>query len=234
MRAFGDRDTPTPATVAGRPRGHACNHCAAGRIPAGVSHVPTTLEEDQALVRDVQAAVPDAFERLVRQYQGLCWHVVQRMVRHPEDARELCQETFLRVHQCLHQWRGDRPLSGWIGQVAYSMAKRHLERKRIPIAEPACEDGPSPMDAVADGFDLEGAVAEEETDRHLHAAIESLPPLQRTLLTLYHLEELPIGEISRITELPENTIKSHLFRSRKRLRELLAPSMGHNAVGAAA
>jgi len=234
IRAFGDRDTPVWRTVAGGLLKALATIAPMGVSLTQVSHVPTTLEEDQALVRDVQAAVPGAFERLVRQYQGLCWHVVQRMVRHPEDARDLCQESFLRVHQCLHQWRGDRPLSGWIGQVAYSMAKRHLERKRIPIAEPAGDDGPSPMDAVCDGFDLEGSVAEAETDRHLHAAIESLPPLQRTLLTLYHLEELPIGEISRITELPENTIKSHLFRSRKRLRELLAPGLGRTEVGAAA
>ena len=193
----------------------------------------TSIEEDRALVAAVQAGAPGAFERLVQQYQGLCWHVVQRMVRHPEDARELCQESFLRVHQCLHQWRGDSPLSGWIGQVAYSMAKRHLERKRIPIAESA-EDGPPLVESVADGFDMEGQFGAAQANAELHAAIESLPPLQRTLLTLYHLEELPIGEISRITELPENTIKSHLFRSRKRLRELLAPRLGQAEVGAAA
>lgn len=210
-----------------------CNHVAPGRIPDGVSAAPTTIDEDRALVAAVLANAPGAFERLVRQYQGLAWHVVQRMVRHPEDARELCQETFLRVHQCLHQYRGDSPLSGWIGQVAYSMAKRHLERKRVPITESA-EDGPSLVESVADDFDLEASVASEQADHELHAAIERLPPLQRTLLTLYHLEELPIGEISRITDLPENTIKSHLFRSRKLLRDLLAPRMGMAEVGAAA
>ena len=193
----------------------------------------TTIEEDRALVAAVLGNAPGAFERLVRQYQGLCWHIVQRMVRNPEDARDLCQETFLRVHQCLHQYRGERALSGWIGQVAYSMAKRHLERKRVPIAESPA-DGPSLAESVADDFDLEASVAGAEIDEHLHAAIEALPPLQRTLLTLYHLEELPIGEISRITELPENTIKSHLFRSRKLLRDLLAPRMGLAEVGAAA
>ena len=193
----------------------------------------TTIEEDRALVAAVLGNAPGAFERLVRQYQGLCWHIVQRMVRNPEDARDLCQETFLRVHQCLYQYRGERALSGWIGQVAYSMAKRHLERKRVPIAESPA-DGPSLAESVADDFDLETSVAGAEIDQHLHAAIETLPPLQRTLLTLYHLEELPIGEISRITELPENTIKSHLFRSRKLLRDLLAPRMGLAEVGAAA
>ena len=87
---------------------------------------------------------------------------------------------------------------------------------------------------MADDFDLEASAAGAEIDQHLHAAIETLPPLQRTLLTLYHLEELPIGEISRITELPEITIKSHLFLSRKLLRDLLAPRMGLAEVGAAA
>jgi RNA polymerase sigma factor (sigma-70 family) len=198
-----------------------------------VTAAPTTLEEDRALAAAVQAGAPGAFEQLVRQYQGLCWHIVQRMVRHPEDARELCQEAFLRVHQCLHQYRGETALSGWIGQVAYSMARRHLERKRIPIALQEAE-GPSLAETVADAFDLEGSVASAQVDAELHAAIERLPPLQRTLLTLYHLEELPIGEISRITDLPENTIKSHLFRSRKLLRDALAPRLGALGVGVAA
>lgn len=184
------------------------------------------MSDDRSLVTAVLEHAPGAFEHLVREYQGLVWHIVQRMVRHPEDTRELCQEAFLRVHQCLHQYRFDAPLKSWIGQVAYSVAKRHLERKRIPLLEdepgaetPACE-------RVGDGFDLEGAVADEDMARHLHAAIERLPPLQRTVLTLYHLDDVPIAEISRITGLAEGTIKSHLFRSRQRLREVLAPRMG--------
>ena len=186
-----------------------------------------TLESDRALVAAVLARETGAFERLVRQYQGLCWHVVQRMVRHPEDARELCQEVFLRVHQCLHQYRGESALKSWIGQVAYSMAKRHLERKRVAIAEAAGdEDGASLLDSIGDDFDLEGATSDAEINGHLHAALEALPPLQRTVLTLYHLDELPIGEIAAITGLSEGTIKSHLFRSRQRLRACLEARLG--------
>ena len=183
--------------------------------------------DDRALVAAVLARAPGAFERLVRQYQGLCWHIVLRMVRNPEDACELCQETFLRVHQYLHQYRYDSALKSWIGQVAYSVAKRHLERKRIPLAEnPEDGEGRSLAETVSDGFDLEGANAEAQVNARLHAAIAELPPLQRTLLTLYHLEETPIGEISRITGLAEGTIKSHLFRTRKQLREVLEPRIG--------
>ncbi len=188
--------------------------------------------DEHALVAAVLARAPGAFERLVREYQGLCWHIIHRMVRHPDDAAELCQEAFLRVHQRLHQFRHESALKSWIGQVAYSVAKRHLERQRIPLAElsPADqEDGLSLLDQIGDGFDLETAFADAQVQGVLAAAIESLPPLQRTLLTLYHLDELPIAEIATITGLAEGTIKSHLFRTRKQLRERLESPLGVTA-----
>lgn len=192
-----------------------------------------TLAADRALVDAVLAGRPGAFERLVRDYQRLCWHVVDRMVRHPDDTRELCQETFLRIHQSLHQYRGESPLRSWIAQVAYSVAQRHLERRRIPIVEDsiAREDGQaiSMAENIGDGSDLEAAVADEDINARLHAAIDSLPPLQRTLLTLYHLDEMSIAEIAMVTGLAEGTIKSHLFRSRKQLRSILESSMGVHA-----
>ena len=190
------------------------------------------MDADRTLVEAVLANRAGAFEQLVRDYQGLCWHVIQRMVRHPEDTRELCQEAFLRVHRYLHQYRYDSLLKSWIGQVAYSVAKRHLERKRIALADMHVgggmdeDDGPSLLDNIGDGVDLQDAHAQSDDERELHAAIERLPPLQRTILTLYHLEELPIGEIATITGLAEGTIKSHLFRSRKTLREFLEPRFG--------
>lgn len=187
-----------------------------------------TSTDERALVAAVLAQAPGAFERLVREYQGLCWHIIHRMVRHPDDASELCQEAFLRVHQCLHQFRHESPLKSWVGQVAYSVAKRHLERLRIPLAElsPDAEEGLSLLKQIGDGFDLEAAFADAQVQDVLNAAIEALPPLQRTLLTLYHLDELPIAEIAIVTGLAEGTIKSHLFRTRKQLRERLEAPLG--------
>lgn len=178
------------------------------------------------LVEAVLAGRPGAFERLVREYQGLCWHIIVRLVRNPEDARELCQDTFLRVHRCLHQYRHESTLQTWIGRVAYSIALRHLERRRIPIATSEDEEGCAAALNIGSDFDLEAACADGQTVRHLHQAIEALPPLQRMLLTLYYLEELPIPEIAGITGLASGTIKSHLFRSRLRLRDALEAKIG--------
>ncbi|MHB1057464.1 MAG: RNA polymerase sigma factor [Rhodanobacter sp.] len=181
---------------------------------------------DRELVDAVLANRPGAFERLVREYQGLCWHIIQRMVRNPDDARELCQDTFLRVHQCLHQYRYESALKSWIGRVAYTIALRHLQHKRIPLVDSDSDDGYALVESIGDGFDLEAACANEETLQHLHEAIGQLPPLQRTLLTLYYLEETTIPEIARITGLASGTIKSHLFRSRLRLRGALEARTG--------
>ncbi len=185
-----------------------------------------THRADNELVSAVLANRPGAFERLVREYQGLCCHILQRMVRNREDVRELCQDTFLRVHQHLHQYRGESALKSWIGRVAWTIALRHLQRKRIPLVDNGCDEDGLLLENVGDDFDLEQACADEEAQRHLRQAIESLPPLQRTLLTLYHLEELSIAEIAAITGLASGTIKSHLFRSRLRLRGVLEARTG--------
>jgi RNA polymerase sigma-70 factor (ECF subfamily) len=141
------------------------------------------------------------------------------MVRDPEDARELCQETFLRVHRHLRQYRFESSFRSWLGQVAYSVAVRYLKRKRVLIVAAADTDAHDEMLArVRDDFDLESAYADDELVAHVRNAIEELSPMQRTLLAMYHFEEMSIGEIALVMQTPEGTVKSHLFRARATLR----------------
>ncbi len=184
------------------------------------------MNADRELVNAVLADAPGAFARLVTTHQNLCRHIIQRLVRDPEDTRDLCQETFLRVHRTLRQYRGDSALGTWIGRIAWNLALRHLQRKRIPLAEPARDGGQDPLDRVADDADVETAAVDDEHAALLHGAIERLPPVQRGVLTLYHLDELPIADIAAVTGLAEGTVKSHLFRARARLRQLLETRIG--------
>jgi RNA polymerase sigma-70 factor (ECF subfamily) len=186
------------------------------------------MSEDEELVQAVLARAPRAFERLVARHQKLVWHMVYRMVQHPEDARELSQEVFLRVYERLDQYRGESSLSTWIGRVAFSIAGRHLEKKKLPMheARETEEDAEPAWQQVSDGFDLEAACADHETMQLLQQAIDKLPALQRTLVTLYHLEEMGIGEIAEVAGLPEGTVKNYLFRARAKLRATLESKLG--------
>jgi RNA polymerase sigma factor (sigma-70 family) len=178
--------------------------------------------DEHARVRAVLDRKAGAFEALVRDYQKLCWHIVFRMVRDADDSRDLCQETFLRVHRQLHQFRFECPLRSWIGRIAYSIALRHLERRRAAPVGYLEDQEEGEVEALADGrFDLEAESGDEQVAARLREGVDALSPVPRTLVTLYHLEELPIGEIATITGMSEGTIKSHLFRARVSLREWL-------------
>jgi RNA polymerase sigma factor (sigma-70 family) len=178
--------------------------------------------DEHAWVRAAVDGDAHAFEALVLEYQKLCWHIVFRMVGNPDDARDLCQETFLRVHRQLHQFRFECALKSWIGRIAYSIALRHLERRRIAPTTWLDEAGDGAAESLTDeSADLEGASGDAQHADRLRAAVAALPSVPRTLVTLYHLEELPIAEIATICGMSEGTIKSHLFRARATLRDWL-------------
>jgi RNA polymerase sigma factor (sigma-70 family) len=176
--------------------------------------------DEYARVRAVLDQKPGAFEALVRDYQKLCWHIVFRMVGNQDDARDLCQESFLRVHRLLHQFRFECPLKAWVGRIAYSIALRHLERRRAAPTVYLDDEGEGD-DRVAYESDIERASGDAQHAARLREAVQALPAVPRTLVTLYHLDELSISEIATITGMNEGTIKSHLFRARSALRDWL-------------
>lgn len=175
---------------------------------------------DRTLVEGVLAGRDGAFTALVEQYQRLVWHLVYRMVHHPEDCRELCQEVFLLVHRDLGQFRFQSTLATWIGRIAYNVSVRYLQRKQLPLVEPD-EINVSPAETVAADFDLAAACANEDLLKQMHAMLEELPPVPRTVLTLYYLEELSVSEVAAIMNKPEGTIKNALFRARDQMRARL-------------
>lgn len=213
-------------------------------VPDGPSTGPSTgaptgpdaeREADRLLLAAIARGERHAFAALVQRHQRLVWHVVQRLVRDPEDTRELAQETFLRVHRTLHQFRGESRLSTWIARVAWTLAVRHLQARRIELvdaAPPGDGDGgddaplPAALRDAADPLDLAAQVADTQAARLLREHVERLAPLPQLLLTLHHLHEMPVAEIATLTGVPEGTVKSHLHRSRRQLREALARPLG--------
>lgn len=177
------------------------------------------MADDSITVANVLSRRPGGFEQLVRRHQALVWHIVYRMVQDQEDARELSQEVFLRVSQRLGQFRFESSLATWIGRIAFSIAARHMARKRIPLenTERELEDHP---DTNLCNDPMYQTVADDERYR-VHQALAGLAPLPRTIVSLYHLEGLSTAEIAQVCDLPAGTVKSHLFRARKILKTLL-------------
>lgn len=139
------------------------------------------MKDDRALVQAVLERALGAFERLVVQHQNLAWYMVYRMVQQRDDAEELSQEVFLRVHQKLHQFRYDSALSTWIGSIAFSIATRHLQRKRISLMDETGDEKGGLLERIGDDFDLEASHDDGEFQTHIAEAMKNLSPIQRTL-----------------------------------------------------
>lgn len=157
-----------------------------------------------------------AFELLVGQYQKLVFFVVNRLVHHLQDKEDICQEVFIKVHLALPKFQFQSKLSTWIARIAYLTTVDHLKKSKTELLV----DYPESIDNyhfTDDSPELE--LMKKDTAAYVNKLIEKMPLQYRTVLTLYHLNEFTCPEIEQITGIPEGTVKSHLFRARRILKE---------------
>lgn len=179
---------------------------------------PAQQAED-ALLRRVRGGDRAAFVALVREHQRLVERVVARLLDDPRDREEACQDVFLRVHRGIGGFRGDAPLAAWIARIAHHTAVNRMKRRRADRPVRDSDDAVSSL-LTSDPDPLAEAAA-GEVRALVHRELAELPATERTMLTLYHLQEMPVREIALALEMPEGTVKSHLFRARRRLKRRL-------------
>jgi RNA polymerase sigma factor (sigma-70 family) len=170
---------------------------------------------DQAIVASILNGNIQGFAVVVRSTEKLVAQIVRKMVSNEDDQKDLVQDIYLKVYKNLPSFQFNSKLSTWIANIAYNTTINYLRKKKIPIVE--MEQTIEDKFVATDNPEL--AIIHTETHAILHAEIAKLPPLYKTLFTLYHIEELPNKEISEITNLPEGTIKSYLYRARKILKD---------------
>ncbi len=176
----------------------------------------------ERLIAGIVSGKADDFEAIIQDYQRLVSHMVFRMVDNSADREDLCQEVFVKVYRNLGSFQAKSKLSTWIARIAYNTCINYLEKKRVPLygdmsaEEKGIDDEPGNLISP-----LESA-GRAEVGSIVRKAINQLPPQYRTVVTLFHLEQMNYQEISQVMELPEGTLKSHLFRARKLLKSRLS------------
>lgn len=176
------------------------------------------MMDDTMLVNQVRNGNTHAYRILVDKYKDLVWHMVLRMVRQQEEAEDVCQEVFLRVFRDIGKFRHESKLSTWIASIAYHLSIDHIRKTKREVITAMEEYTPAMLRHV-DVPPLIGSMDRLELRNLLHRIIDAMPLHYRTVVTLFHLEGIPYTEISRITGMPEGTIKSYLNRGRQIIRE---------------
>lgn len=180
-----------------------------------------------ARIRDGDDA---SFETLVNAHAARLIGAAWRMVGSREDAEDLVQETFIRLHKNIAQFRGDSSLSTWLYRILSRLAIDHLRRqklKRTFFFQRNTEQDQDPLDQAADpGPNPAEICLTGEVGRRLIKAMEKLSSRQRMVFVLRHHEGLPLKEIANVLELEVGTVKTHLYRAVHCLREELRDLQG--------
>lgn len=171
-----------------------------------------SASDDQADVAKVLSGEISAFEGIVRRWQGPLINLAYRFCRDRGRAEELAQESFLRAYRGLGQWRQDAVFSTWLFALATNLYRSEL--RRIPSRTVTLEDVEEPRDSRSP----DGGLEEQDRDRAVRRAVDSLPAKYRDVLVLFYFHELDVPAAAQSLNLPEGTVKARLFRARELLR----------------
>ncbi len=180
---------------------------------------------DDSLVAQAQKKDYQAFEELVKRYEGKIYGHSLRLLGNREDAEDVLQETFLNVFKGLERFRGDSTFSTWIYRIATNNALMRL-RKLSHGERELNEELPPPesmkRQALASHIlDPKDTLLEKEMLQELDKAVERLPEKYRTIFLLRDVEELTTDRTAQVLGISEAAVKSRLHRARLFIREAL-------------
>ena len=197
-----------------------------------LSPVHVTAPENQSarseidLVQRAGAGDQAAFGTLMRQHYDRIFRLVYSVVRHEQDARDVCQEVWLTVWRQIPNFRGDAQFSTWLHPIAVRRALDHLRKRRrwydrfLPLGKP--DD-----DGVAQTENIPAPNQDEDPEQadciaRVRSALATLPAKQRAVLALRELEGLSYESIAAAMNIPAGTVMSRIYHARR----LLAKKLG--------
>jgi RNA polymerase sigma-70 factor (ECF subfamily) len=178
-------------------------------------------DEELRLIRRVQAGNAEAFEDLVRAHEKTVYNLALRMTGHPQDAEDMAQEAFWKAYRSLGEFRGESKFSVWLYRIASNVCLDFLRsRSRKPTVSLSVEDdeGEEGQLDIADESQSPELLMERGLTRDaVRRGLDTLPPDYRQILLLREIQGLSYDEIAAVLEIEVGTVKSRIFRARKRL-----------------
>src|SRR3954453_23120081 len=168
--------------------------------------------DEAALIERCRTGDEVAFGELVERYKHLVYGMIWRLAADRSRADDLAQEVFLRVHRGLPYFRGDARLSTWIFRIVSNVCSQARARHaaEVPGGAPSIEPG-----------NKDTAFSDLELRDRLEKAMAQLPEQYRMLIAAHYLEGVQYEALPEALDIPLGTVKTHLYRAKRRLRELL-------------
>ena len=185
-----------------------------------------TEEKILSIVQRVLNGDANAFEDIVREYERNVYNIALRMSGDREDALDISQESFLKAYHSLANFRGESKFSVWLYRIVSNTCLDFLrERKRraeVSLVREADEGDEEETPVPDESLSPETLLDRKLTREAVRRALLSLPEDQRKILLLREIQGFSYEEIGRILSLESGTVKSRIFRARRKLCEFLA------------
>ncbi len=181
------------------------------------------MTSEEELVRRAQAGNTDAFEELVLLHQQFVFNLALRILCDPQEAQDLSQEAFLRAWQGLARFRRKARFRTWLYRIVVNLCYNRLPRLRKDLlAGDIDDDEQAGLDLVSTAFaDPQESLEQQARIDFIHARVQALPEGYRLMVMLRFVRDCSYEEIAEIMDLPLGTVKTGLFRARRKLREAL-------------
>ena len=175
---------------------------------------------DEELIERSISGNSTAFEQLIYRYDQTVINIAARYTQSADDAKDIYQETFIRVFRSLSKFQRKSEFSTWIYRIATNVCLTHKEKKMRNASVPIDGDD-------EEGLKKEHAVSEQRTDDRLHgneitrridAALLDLSPQQRLVFTLRHYQDYKLKDIAVMMNCAEGTVKKYLFDATQKMR----------------
>jgi RNA polymerase sigma-70 factor (ECF subfamily) len=167
----------------------------------------------------------DAFHRLYEDNCERVYRLAYRYARSPQDAEDIMQETFTKAFRRIDSFsfRGDSSFSAWLSSICINCSIDHLRKRKRHKMDAAVALQDLGFSLAAGGKSPDELTEMNETCRLILEAAGQLAPKQRIIFDLKYVQHHTIKEISRLMNCNENTVKTHLSRSVRKLKKLLDP-----------
>ena len=185
---------------------------------------------DEELVARSIGGDADSFNELILRWERPIYALAYRTIGREEDARDVCQETFLRAFRALPGFRGQAKFSSWLYRIALNLCRDWMRReRRTPVVQAPEDVDLMELAAAAEPSEsIEDLVARKDLSRLVERAMALLPEEQRTAIVLKEYHGLTFQEIADLVGCPLSTVKTRLYQGLTVLRrELAKNSRGH-------
>jgi RNA polymerase sigma-70 factor (ECF subfamily) len=170
-------------------------------------------DSDGLLVQRCCGGDKRAFTTLLTRYEKPVFNAALRMLKNPEDARDVTQTVFMKVYEHLSEYDPSHKFYSWIYRIALNESINVLSRRKPQ--EPVADDAPDGQRGPEDLVD------NEQLSRNMQAALMSIKAEYRSVIVLKHFLDLSYEDIAETLQLPEKTVKSRLFTARQLLKDAL-------------